>query len=68
MDYFLGFLTGFFFCILLIGVFPINITQEGYTQHYFYKGVEHAETQYLLRCYELGIKKEKCQELIKIKE
>lgn len=63
MGYFLGFLTGFFFCVLLIAIFSINITEEGYE----HEKAQYFQTQYLLRCYELGIKKEKCQELIKIK-
>jgi ABC-type spermidine/putrescine transport system permease subunit II len=56
MSYFIGVLSGVFFCFFLIA--------DDYTQSYFDKGVKYAETQYLLRCYELEIDKKKCKKLI----
>jgi hypothetical protein len=68
MSYFIGVLSGWFLCVFLIAANSINITQRDYTQSYYDKGVEHAESQYLLRCYELEIDKKKCKKLITIKE
>ena len=64
MSYFIGVLSGWFLCVFLIAANSINITQEDYTQSYFERGAKHAETQYLLRCYELEIDKKKCKKLI----
>ena len=63
MSYFIAVLSGVFLCFVLIAD-----SADNYTQSYFDKGVEHAETQYLLRCYELEIDKKKCKKLITNKE
>ncbi len=55
------FFMGWLVCLLFIGLSGCNITHDNYCK-------KDVEKEYLLKCYDLDIDKEKCEQLIKVKK
>lgn len=56
-EFFMGFAT----CVCFLFLSECNITHGDYCK-------KDVEKEYLLRCYDLGIDKEKCKQLIEVKK